>query len=360
MRILLLSGEIACSDAGLYALYLHRGLVAAGHEVLHVARGGALGAPPPAGLVPVEHHELSGAPWRDLFELNRILPRIAAFRPEVLHVTHHRLDPTAATLARRLEISRVTAVHELDPAGLSARREPEAVLVPGQGLRVMAVNQVGFDRSRVQVIPYGVPAAERAPHRPGRPTIGTLGPLHRDRGLKPLVRAMATVAADHGDLLFAIIGSGPYHRFLARHLRAHDLETRTVVCEPCAEPEQACQGWDAAVFPSTGEEFSFPALFTMSLGLPVVATTVGAAVDLVRDEETGFLVPPGDVAALAERMGALVADPLLAERLGQAGAERARRDFPLEKMVASVEALHEQALERTRKAPFSRSGRAAS
>jgi glycosyltransferase involved in cell wall biosynthesis len=59
-----------------------------------------------------------------------------------------------------------------------------------------------------------------------------------------------------------------------------------------------------------------------TFGRPVVATTVGDIPKVVRDDVTGLLVPPGDVAALSAALIALLSDPELAERLGKAGAEQ--------------------------------------
>jgi len=58
----------------------------------------------------------------------------------------------------------------------------------------------------------------------------------------------------------------------------------------------------------------------MTRGKPVVATAVGGNTDMIRDGETGLLVPPGDAAALAAAIERLVDDPLLRDRLGAAGA----------------------------------------
>jgi glycosyltransferase involved in cell wall biosynthesis len=88
---------------------------------------------------------------------------------------------------------------------------------------------------------------------------------------------------------------------------------------------------EVAVVPSLYEGFSIPALQAMASGVPLVATTAGALPEVVgRSGETGLLVPPGDSGALAEAIGALLADPALRTRLSEAALRRSREHFSWE------------------------------
>ena len=80
---------------------------------------------------------------------------------------------------------------------------------------------------------------------------------------------------------------------------------------------------DAFVMPSHAEGFGFTNVEALSFGLPVVSSKVGAIPETVAEGRTGFLVPPGDVSALAAAMERLVAEPAHVRRLGEA----ARADF---------------------------------
>ena len=71
-------------------------------------------------------------------------------------------------------------------------------------------------------------------------------------------------------------------------------------------------------------------LEAMQHGLPVVTTTVGAIPEVVVDGETGFLVPPDDVTALADRLARLAAQPDLRRQMGAAARHRYRTQFTLE------------------------------
>ena len=75
-----------------------------------------------------------------------------------------------------------------------------------------------------------------------------------------------------------------------------------------------------------------------------MATRVGGVPDVVRDGVDGFLVEPGDVDALAERLGRLAADPALRARMGEAGRARVLERYSVERLVDDVDALYKELL----------------
>ena len=77
----------------------------------------------------------------------------------------------------------------------------------------------------------------------------------------------------------------------------------------------------------------------MAAGLPVVSTAIGGIPEMVIQNETGFLVPPGDVVALTDAIERLFDDIGLARRLAERGFQRARELFSIEKNVRELCAL---------------------
>jgi glycosyltransferase involved in cell wall biosynthesis len=77
----------------------------------------------------------------------------------------------------------------------------------------------------------------------------------------------------------------------------------------------------------------------MASARPVVASDDGGPREIVVHGETGLLVPPGDVAALASAMESLLADPALAQRLGAAGRARARERFGIDRTVTRLQEI---------------------
>jgi L-malate glycosyltransferase len=85
-------------------------------------------------------------------------------------------------------------------------------------------------------------------------------------------------------------------------------------------------------------------LEAMAAGLPVVATAVGGATEIIEDGVTGFLVPPETPPALADRVIRLLKDPSLAEHMGKRGRDRVAREFPIQRMVDQFYGLYRELL----------------
>ena len=141
------------------------------------------------------------------------------------------------------------------------------------------------------------------------------------------------------DARLAILGGGPLEaatRALAAELGLGDAVTmpgRTEIRDWLARA-------DVFVHTSRWEGFGIVLLEAMLASLPVVATRVSAVPEIVVDGETGALVEAGDVAGVARELGALLADPERARRLGAAGRERALSEFSVERMVERTLAVY--------------------
>ena len=103
---------------------------------------------------------------------------------------------------------------------------------------------------------------------------------------------------------------------------------------------------DVVVVPSTRPDpFPNSALEAAAAGLPVVAASHGGLTEIVRDGETGLLVPPGDPAALARALRSLADDPERRVRMGELAAADATERFDPERMLAETHAVYERVLE---------------
>jgi len=102
--------------------------------------------------------------------------------------------------------------------------------------------------------------------------------------------------------------------------------------------------WDAVVHASVRPEpFGRVILEGMLLGKPVIATAAGGVPELIDDGRTGFLVSPGNAAAMADALRRVLSAPADARSIGARAREWARQQFSLTKQVAEMSEIYEGA-----------------
>ena len=200
-----------------------------------------------------------------------------------------------------------------------------------------------------ETITYGI--APRGPRPPlaERPTVAFVGRLFAKKGVDVLLRAMALVRAAIPDARLRIVGDGPERGSLQALARELGLGDAVEMCGFVPNRELDVVVGDAwvQVVPSIwGEPFGMVTIEAMMRGTALVASNTGGPSEVVRDGETGLLVPPADVAALAAAMVALLGDRELARRMGARGYEIARSDFTEEAMMSRATRLYETTRER--------------
>ncbi len=195
------------------------------------------------------------------------------------------------------------------------------------------------------MIPPGVLVPPRQPALPeidGPLVIGTAGRLAPIKGVVYLLRAMPAVLRSTGDAVLEILGEG----FAEDELRAEaarlGIEDRVRFLGWRADLGQWLERFDVYVQPSLSEGLSISTLEAMARGRPVIATEVGGTCQLVAPG-SGVLVPPGDDAALADAVTALLSDPQRRRALARGAWERAQ-DFSEAKMVRAMSAVYDELL----------------
>lgn len=98
------------------------------------------------------------------------------------------------------------------------------------------------------------------------------------------------------------------------------------------------------VLPSYSEGFSRALLEALSLGLPIVCTPVGAHTEIIQDGTNGYLVNPGDIATLTQRIIALLQDPELRCKMARTNYEYARREFDIDRIADTFSTYIDQAV----------------
>ena len=108
-----------------------------------------------------------------------------------------------------------------------------------------------------------------------------------------------------------------------------------------SDPRPAYAAMDVLVLPSAQPEpFGGVVMEGMAMGVPVIATNIGGSTEQVAEGITGFLIPPSDPAALAEKIAILFNDPALRARMSAAGPARITSSFSIDDMVRKFERLY--------------------
>jgi len=224
---------------------------------------------------------------------------------------------------------------------------------------VIATSQAVADcvvGSRVRVVYPGVNVSNdrdgglAAPRAAGETVLGTACRLVRLKAVVYLIRALALLHKDTSRVRLEIAGSGPELKALEHEVQLHRLANHVRFLGWQADLMPLMAGWDIYVQPSVGEPFGITALEAMAAGLPVVATADGGLPELVEHGRTGWLVPPRDSAALADRLRALLLDPEQRRRMGAAGCARARESFSVDRMVKSISNIYDEVLAERKRA----------
>ena len=253
----------------------------------------------------------------------------ALTRAEVVHAHHFRSVPTRMSAVTARILGAATAVTD---HGLPGRTW--GGLVHRLFDRFLAVSQfsarlLGAPPARTEVI-YGGADTRRFAPAPAADRDGVLfvGRLTPHKGIDRLIRALPAGAA------LRIAGSAghdprpperDYPALLRRLAQGRDVTFlgpvpdaalpglyRGAAVLALASVDRTCYGRHVPV----SELLGLAALEAMASGTPVVASRIGGLAEVVVDGETGFLVPPGDTEALADRLARLVSDRRLAARLG--------------------------------------------
>ncbi len=167
--------------------------------------------------------------------------------------------------------------------------------------------------------------------RKGQEVLVKAAAVLKARGLHPKVLIVGSVFPGNEDNL----------RSLKELILDSGLQESVILTGELAEVKAAYAAMNVLVLPSAQPEpLGDVIIEAMAMSVPVIATSIGGPPEVVQDGVTGFLVPPSDPEALADKIELLMKDPKLAQRLGQAGPNRVRERFAMAQMIGEIEALY--------------------
>lgn len=343
---------------------LSRALRARGEEVSvvgpgdgdHVRVGGARpisfnGSKAPIALSPAAVRATRGA-LRDL-------------APDVVHV-HEPVVPAVGVAAATSDVAPVVAtfhawsdsVRAYRAARSLARKAVRGVagrLAVSEAAADFHARALGVSPQAFTIVPNGVEVARFADAEPieaiaddPRPTLLFVGRLERRKGLEVLVRAFTRLKAKRPDLRLHVVGDGAERTrceaLLPATLRADVVFHGRVDHDALPRFYRSC---DLYVSPALGgESFGIVLLEAMAAGAPIVASDLPGYRSVARDGGQGRLVPPGEPAALAEAIDALLDNEALRAAMAAEGRRTvAAYDWPV--VADRLRTIYLDVIERT-------------
>jgi glycosyltransferase involved in cell wall biosynthesis len=383
IRVLRVIARLNMGGPALHVAYLSAGLAERGYETTLVAGSLARGEGSMAyvaeelGVEIVKLDALSReiSPIRDALSMLRLARLIREQRPQILH-THTAKAGTVGRLAALLAGSSRPPIvvhtfhgHVLHgyfgPFKSQAFRLLERLLAR-MTTRLVAVSpQVRDDLVSLGVAPVekfsvvrlGIELGERVQTQVGgaaararlgiaqeRFVVGWVGRMTGVKRTGDVLQSVARLRENGIDAALLLVGDGPDRERVEQ--RASELG----IIRHCffLGYQEDVSGWyqafDTLILPSANEGTPVVVIEALASGCPVVATSVGGVPDVVREGVDGFLVPAGDVEALAERLTRLAADPELRARMGEAGRESVPGRYAVERLVGDVDELYRSLL----------------
>jgi glycosyltransferase involved in cell wall biosynthesis len=306
--------------------------------------------------LPTELMRLSGA-----FDLTLLRCLRKAIRRERIEVVHAHLFDGAvyAAIAARMEgIPCVVTLHgQVDIKRTGWRLRIKRYLLNANARHITTVSDVlrhelapalGVPTSRLVVVPNGIPLQPShllpSRTRDGRTQrIVAIGNIRRPKNYPLLLEATAIVRRTHRAATLHIAGQedkeGLMEQLRARADKA-DLANHVHFHGFVDDPQPLLSSADVFVLASTKEGFSLATIEAMLAGIPVVATRSGGPEEIVRDGETGLLVPVNDAEALAAAITSVLDDRARADSLAEAAIHDAHGRFSMPVMIERYEALY--------------------
>ena len=284
------------------------------------------------------------------------------FRRERPHVVHTHAWGTLVEGLVAARLARVPLVVHGEHGTLQLRPHQRRIQRWGWGLvdQVLSVSsrlasrmaaETRFPEGRVETIRNGVDLSrfgrlERAEARrlaglpEGDVLVGTVGRLVPVKDQATLIDAMALLSARGVRARLVLAGDGPLTADLVARAARRGISDRVAFLGHRPDVENVLAGLDIFVLSSVSEGLSNTILEAMASGLPVVATRVGGAEELLDEGRTGLLVPPGHPEKLAGAIEELIVDEPRRRAMGQRARQRAEQEFALPVMIGRYEQMY--------------------
>jgi len=201
----------------------------------------------------------------------------------------------------------------------------------------------GVDKKRITYHPVGIDTA-KFPYKPRvnprhdlrQIRVLTVARLVEEKGLQYAIKAIKVLLSRHPDLdlKYTIVGGGKLELELQRLIETLGIKDSVNLTGPLDQEGIRSELGENHIFllPSIAESFGVVLLEAQAVGLPIIATSVGSVDQAIVDGKSGFLVPPGDVDALVERLEYLTDHPKIWPEMGRVGRKFVEEHYNIDKL----------------------------
>ncbi len=286
---------------------------------------------------------------RDVRAMAAHVRALRSIRPDVLHASLGQLwKGQYGLLAGRLtRTPTVAVVHCVLPASSrlqvmlfrSLARTVDVYAGVSRSVCRDTDAALGFPAGITQLVYNGVPEPMCDPPvelgDAPRPIVAAVGRLRAEKGYDDLIHAMVSIP----EATLVLVGDGEERNALANLAVDIGVADRLRMPGWLTDPWRMVSQADVVAIPSRAEGFGLVAVEAMLARLPVVAYRVGGLAEVVEEDVTGLLVPPGDREALAAALKQLVTNPSLRRHLGEAARASAQHRFSVPAMTQWYEKI---------------------
>jgi glycosyltransferase involved in cell wall biosynthesis len=231
------------------------------------------------------------------------------------------------------------------------------VVTPCEAVSEVTRRERGLGPDQVVTIPNGVDVDQRRFDEKRRlqtrqawnlpqeiPSVGVIANFLPVKGHTDFLHAAARVVTAHPEAKFFLIGEGKGRRELEGLARSLGIGERVVFTGARNDTDELMELLDVVVLSSHEEGMSNVLLEAMAMSRPIVATAVGGNKELIRNGETGLLVPPKDPAALAAAVNDLLENREKGADLGSQARKWVEVHLTVEIMVENYQNLYDELL----------------
>jgi len=358
LRVMQVTWSLVAGGSEVYALKVASNLDPRRFESLMCAmdQGGKLeGEIDRLGIPRFIMNRRDGIDWRVMLKLFRLFK---ANKVDVIH-THHFNQLFYCALAAKLSGVRIVHTeHDIADYIDSPRRRRILRVLSTFCHRIVAVgaevesyfrDQVGIPQRKLCVARAGVELTTEDARSDVRRELGLssedrvagiVARLSPEKNHAMLLSAFADAVGRMPHARLLIVGEGPEQPAIAETIGKRSLNDHVKLLGVRRDVPRILSACDAFVLSSKREGLPIAVLEAMAAAKPIVATDVGDLNVLVKNDQTGQLVPPGEAGALADALCKMLGDPAQAERMGRAGRELVAREFSLEAMIKTHESMY--------------------